>query len=159
AAVDEVASVADLVTLTGRLAREGVSGFVQPFVNTDDKDSSRYVVYLEQGGLGLPDESYYRESQHEATVTAYRGHVARLLALATCIAETATPDRAEGVLDLATRRAEDPWDGLANRGTIRTYTLMTADELAGLTPQIDWAAWAAALGADPPFAEVVVRQT
>ena len=58
--MDEVGSVADLVTLTGRLAREGVSGFVQPFVNTDDKDSSRYVVYLEQGGLGLPDEFFER---------------------------------------------------------------------------------------------------
>ena len=61
AAVDAVTSVPDLVGLTGRLARDGVSGFVLPFVNTDDKDSSRYVLYLEQGGLGLPDESYYRD--------------------------------------------------------------------------------------------------
>ncbi|WP_277454954.1 M13-type metalloendopeptidase [Janibacter sp. DB-40] len=158
AAVDEVASVADLVTLTGRLARDGVSGFVQPFVNTDDKDSSRYVVYLEQGGLGLPDESYYRESQHEATVTAYRGHVARLLALATDMDEAAAADAAERVVDLETRLAEDHWDRVANRDPIRTYTLMTADELAGLTPRIDWAGWAAALGAATPFAEVVVRQ-
>ncbi|WEV78464.1 peptidase M13 [Janibacter cremeus] len=158
AAVDEVASVADLVTLTGRLARDGVSGFVQPFVNTDDRDSSRYVVYLEQGGLGLPDESYYRESQHEATVTAYRGHVARLLALASDMDEAAATDAAERVVDLETRLAEDHWDRVANRDPIRTYTLMTADELAGLTPQVDWAGWAAALGAATPFAEVVVRQ-
>ncbi|WP_338751281.1 M13 family metallopeptidase [Janibacter alittae] len=158
AAVDEVGSVTELVTLTGRLARDGVSGFVLPFVNTDDKDSSRYVVYLEQGGLGLPDESYYRESQHEATVTAYRGHVARLLALATGMHEDAAADAAERVVDLETRLAEDHWDRVANRDPIRTYTLMGADELAELTPQIDWAGWATALGAATPFAEVVVRQ-
>ena len=42
----------------------------------------RYVVYLEQAGLGLPDESYYREEQHAATRAAYVGHVERMLALA-----------------------------------------------------------------------------
>ena len=158
AAVDEVASVADLVALTGRLARDGVSGFVQPFVNTDDKDSSRYVVYLEQGGLGLPDESYYRESQHAEALDAYRGHVARLLALATDLDEDAAAETAGRVVDLEGRIAEDHWDRVANRDPVRTYTLMGSEELAELAPQVDWAAWADGLGASAPFAEVVVRQ-
>ena len=157
-AVDEVTSVADLVTLTGRLARDGVAGFVLPFVNTDDKDSSRYVVYLEQGGLGLPDEAYYREEQHAETLTAYRGHVARLLALTTDLGEEEAAEVAGRVVDLETRLAGEHWDRVTNRDPVKTYSLLEAEELADLAPAIDWGAWATALGAPAPFAEVVVRQ-
>ena len=158
AAVDEVGSVPDLVALTGRLARDGVSGFVLPFVGTDDRDSSRYVVYLEQGGLGLPDESYYRESTHAQTLAAYRGHLERLLALTTGLDEAAAADAAERVVDLETRLAADHWDRVANRDPVRTYTLLDEAELTELAPAVDWGAWAQGLGADAPFAEVVVRQ-
>ena len=33
------------------------------YVDTDDRNSDRYLVNLVQGGLGLPDESYYREEK------------------------------------------------------------------------------------------------
>ena len=46
----------DLMRTLGAFARDGVPGLVIPFVNTDARDSTRYVVYLEQAGLGLPDE-------------------------------------------------------------------------------------------------------
>ena len=65
-----------------RCGRGGVLGLVIPFVNTDDRDPSRYVVYLEQAGLGLPDESYYREDAHADKRTAYVAHVERMLSLA-----------------------------------------------------------------------------
>ena len=33
------------------------------YVNTDDRNSDRYLFNLVQGGLGLPDESYYRDDK------------------------------------------------------------------------------------------------
>ena len=45
------------------LQREGVGGLFGVFVDTDAKQSDRYIVYLNQGGLGLPDESYYRDAK------------------------------------------------------------------------------------------------
>ncbi|WP_068325170.1 M13 family metallopeptidase [Janibacter terrae] len=156
--VDTATSIPDLVALTGRLGREGVSGFVLPFVNTDDKDSSRYVVYLEQGGLGLPDESYYREEQHAPILAAYRDHVARLLTLATGLDDETATRTAERVVDLETRLAESHWDRVANRDPVKTYTLVDAAGLTELAPAVDWAAWARGLGAGAPFDEVVVRQ-
>ncbi|MDN5717942.1 MAG: peptidase M13 [Janibacter sp.] len=158
ASVDEVTSIPDLMALTGRLARAGVSGVVLPFVNTDDRDSSRYVLYLEQGGLGLPDESYYRDDQHAATLTAYREHVARLFVLAVGLDDEAAAEAAARVVDLETLLAESHWDRVANRDPIKTYTLVDAAELTDLAPAVDWGAWAVGLGAQAPFAEVVVRQ-
>jgi len=37
---------------------------------------------IEQGGLGLPNESYYRESKHDGIRTAYVTHIGKMLSLA-----------------------------------------------------------------------------
>ncbi|MGL5910216.1 MAG: hypothetical protein ACRCZP_09455 [Phycicoccus sp.] len=76
------ASAADVMGLLGELARSGVGGVVSPIVSTDDRDPDRYVVYLDQAGIGLPDESYYREEQHAARRAAYVAHLGRMLELA-----------------------------------------------------------------------------
>ena len=51
------------------------------YVDTDSKDSTRYLLHLTQSGLGLPDESYYRDPQHAEILAAYPGHIARMFAL------------------------------------------------------------------------------
>ena len=66
AAIDAVTTTADLARRLGRLQRHGVSGLIGFYVDTDAKDSSRYLVHLSQSGLGLPDESYYREDKYAA---------------------------------------------------------------------------------------------
>ena len=38
-----------------------MGGAFESYVNTDDRQSDRYIVNVVQGGLGLPDEAYYRE--------------------------------------------------------------------------------------------------
>ena len=58
AAIDSVES---FLTTLGRLEREGVGGFVQLFVDNDPGNPERYLVFVEQGGIGLPDESYFRD--------------------------------------------------------------------------------------------------
>ena len=151
-----VAGPDDVVAAAARFAREGVLGFVLPFVNTDDRDSSRYVVYLEQAGIGLPDESYYREEQHEATRAAYVGHIERMLALA------GWPEPAEAarrVMTLETRLAAGHWDKVTNRDPVKTYTLVDRAGLAELSPGVDWDLFLEGIGAgSTAFDAVVVRQ-
>ena len=48
-----VSSPDEVMATSGAFGRAGILGLVMPFVNTDDRDPSRYVVYLEQAGLGL----------------------------------------------------------------------------------------------------------
>ena len=142
--VRAVSDADDVVALTGGFGRSGVLGLVIPFVNTDDRDPSRYVVYLEQAGLGLPDESYYREDAHADKRTAYVAHVERMLSLA----GWPDPEGAAGrVMALETRLAAGHWDKVTNRDPVKTYTLV---DLAGLTemgPGIDWPRYLEGLGA------------
>ena len=63
--------------------RDGVDGAAAALrVARTSARPEDYVVYLEQGGLGLPDESYYREEKYADIRTAYVAHVGRLLGLA-----------------------------------------------------------------------------
>ncbi|NHA70095.1 M13 family metallopeptidase [Phycicoccus flavus] len=157
--LDRVTALRDtsgLPRLLGELARDGVDGVVVPFVNTDDRDPDRYVVYLEQAGLGLPDESYCREPHFEEQRTAYRAHVARMLALVAWPGAEAAADR---VMDLETRIAAEHWSKVANRDPVKTYTLLDRAGLAELAPALDWDAWLEGVQAPPgTLNQVVVRQ-
>ncbi|MGV0799578.1 peptidase M13, partial [Mycolicibacterium elephantis] len=81
AAIDAADSPEALARALGALQRTGVGGGVGVYVNTDAKDSTRYLVHMNQSGLGLPDESYYREEQHAAILAAYPKHIAAMFAL------------------------------------------------------------------------------
>ena len=156
AAVDEVSDTSQLLALIGRLQRDGVGGAVIPYINTDARASDRYIVYLEQAGLGLPDESYYRDERHEDVRTAYVPHVARMLG------HLGVPDPEEAaarVMALETRLAKSHWDNVATRDAVKTYTKVDAAELRDLAPRLDWDAWRGGLGVpEDSLAEVVVRQ-
>jgi len=70
--IDAAADRAELVTVLGELQRTGGAGAVGFWVDNDAKDPERYVVFLHQGGLGLPDEAYYREDTYAAVREQYR---------------------------------------------------------------------------------------
>ena len=118
-------------------------GFVIPFVNTDSRDPSRYLVYLEQAGLGLPDESYYRDDAHEATRTAYVGHVERMLGLAGWDDPAGAAQR---VMAHETAIAAGHWDTVTNRDPVRVYNLVDRAGLADLTPGVHWDGFTGGLG-------------
>ena len=147
-----------LARLLGRLQSESVGGVVDAYVNTDDRRSDRYIVNIVQGGLGLPDESYYREVTFAEHRAKYVVHVGAMLGLL----GWSDSDAAEGatrVIALETRLAKAHWDQVTNRDVIKTYNLTTLDELRAAAPAFDWSAWIAAMGGtDETVAEVLVRQ-
>ena len=159
ALVEAVTDLPGLIRALGALDRAGVGGVFGFFVNGDAKDSNSYVMYLNQGGLSLPDESYYREDTFAEIRTAYLGHLERILTLAGLFTGDDAADAARRIMALETRLAGSHWDRVSNRDATRTYNKLDRAELDALIPQFDWSAWIAAL--DVPqsaFATVVVRQ-
>ncbi|TQF69082.1 peptidase M13 [Rhodococcus spelaei] len=155
-AVDGAADLSALAGLLGSLQRTGVSGAIGNYVDTDAKNSARYLVHLTQSGISLPDESYYREDSYAEIRDAYLAHVQRMLELA------GRPDpagAARRILDLETAIAAAHWDVVKRRDAELSYNLVTLDDLAHDNPGFDWAAWVSGLGgASETFAEIVVRQ-
>ena len=152
---------AALAAVLGRRQRPGRTALFGTYVGTDAKDSSRYLVHLSQSGLGLPDESYYRDEAYAAICTAYVAHLARLAELVGLPQMLGAEPQAlaEQVMELETALAAASWDRVTNRDAEKTYTLMTLPALQANAPGFDWAPWLAALEApDGAFDEVVVRQ-
>ena len=151
------ASVSDIETLLetlGRLERQGVSGFSQLFVDNDPGQPERYLVFLEQGGLGLPDESYYRDEKFADIREKYVALVTTMIGLAGL---TDAAARATRVVELETLIAAAHWDKVKNRDSQATYNLMSWADVLALAPGLE--GWAAAIDAPAGvFDEVVVRQ-
>ena len=160
AEIDGVTTLDGLLLLLGRLQREGVGGPVRLFVSTDAGDSTRYVPYLHQSGLGLPDESYYREDGFGAIRVAYLDHLAAMLRLAEVVEDdVAARTAADRIMALETRLAVDHWDVVRNRDALKTYNLLDRSALEALAPEIAWALWSEGLGVPAAvFDQVVVRQ-
>ena len=157
ARVDAVSSTAEMLALLGGLEREGIGGAFGSYVWVDKGDPTRYLLHLSQGGLSLPDESYYREEQHAPLRDALPGHVARMLTLAGVASGPDADAAAATVLRLETRLAASHWDTVATRDAVRTYNLMTAAQVDELLP--GWQAWAEGLGVPQAGrAEVVVGE-
>ncbi|MGW5071697.1 M13 family metallopeptidase [Rhodococcus sp. NPDC004095] len=156
AAVDAVSDLSALAGLLGRLQRTGVGGAIGNYVDTDAKNSARYLVHLTQSGIGLPDESYYREDSYAEIRDAYVRHVEAMLALA------GRPDpagAARRILDLETAIAAGHWDVVKRRDAELSYNLVTLADLSEQNPGFDWNAWVSALGGTTEtFAELVIRQ-
>ncbi len=153
-----VSSIDELIALVAELERQGLGGFYGMGVDNDPGDPTRYIVFVMQGGIGLPDESYYREEQFAEIRDQYRAHIARMLGLVGIEADEA--DRLAGLgYDLESRIAATHWDRVASRDIQKLYNLRSSIELQELTPRLDWAAYLEAMGAgEEAFAEVVVGQ-
>ncbi|MBN9151953.1 MAG: peptidase M13 [Micrococcales bacterium] len=151
-AVGHVDSTDAVLKQLGRLERTGITGFAQLFVDNDPGNPERYLVFIEQGGLGLPDESYYREDKFADVRAKYLPFLENMFTLAGL---DDADERARRVFALETELAAHHWDNVASRDSEKTYNLKAWSEIGGP----DLSGWLNEL--DPPegsFAEVVVRQ-
>jgi putative endopeptidase len=161
ARIDGAADAGELAAVLGALQRTGVGGGAGAYIDTDSKDSTRYLLHLTQSGLGLPDESYYRDEQHGDILAAYPRHVAKMFALV--YGEEPQPGEwkatAERIVALESKLAAAHWDVVKRRDADLAYNLRKFSDLPSEAPGFDWSAWATAMGATPEVAaEVVVRQ-
>jgi putative endopeptidase len=120
--VERVASLGELLHRIGALERQGISGFYNVFVDSDPGNPERYLVFFEQGGISLPDESYYREAHFASVRDAYVAHLARMFELA---GKSDPQDRARRVFSLESRIAAGHWDNVTSRDSEKTYNPRT----------------------------------
>jgi putative endopeptidase len=155
-----VRDIASLLQTLGALERKGVSGFFQLYIDNDPGNPERYIALFEQGGLSLPDESYYREEKFAEIRTAYVEYLTTMFGLAGLDDGSA---RAAQVFELETAIAAVHWDNVESRDSEKTYNLSTWPELVALTAKADGAPdlnrWLTAMDAPAGvFDELVLRQ-
>ncbi|MFJ4223137.1 M13 family metallopeptidase [Microbacterium sp. NPDC089695] len=156
AEIDAIDGIPAFLRTVGAYDRDGRAHLIGLYIEPDPGNPERYVPFLVQAGLSLPDESYYRLDTFEGTRSAYRGHLERLLTLAG-IPDAA--DQAARSIALETELAAHHWDNVRSRDAVATYNLKSWDEIQALGG-VDLTPWREAVAPSnaEAFAEAVVYQ-
>ncbi|MFA5941741.1 MAG: M13-type metalloendopeptidase [Sinimarinibacterium sp.] len=139
ARIDALKERKELAALFAQLSRIGVN-VVPGYIDTDAKDSTQYMVYLFQGGTGLPDRDFYLDkSEKFAQIRArYEAHIGNTLKLAGIEQPEA---QAKAIMALETKLAEKQWDKVDSRDADKTYNKYAFADLGKLMPNFDWPAY------------------
>jgi len=111
----------------------------------DFKGPTHYMVYANQGGLGLPNRDYYllKEDKYVAYRKAYRDYIVTIEKLAGIPDAEAKADR---IIALETEIAKIHWTEERSRDVEAIYNPKTRAQLAAFAPQLDWNRMLAKLG-------------
>ena len=133
-----ISSIDDLASFLGTQWTRGMSGIFGSFIYADFKDSTTHIAYVSQSGISLPDESYYREAEHESVRTAFIAHMTKMFELAG-IADAG--GHAKRVIELETQIASYHWDRVKLREAELNYNKMSFTELQDLSGTFNWELW------------------
>ncbi len=153
-------AITDKRGIAALIAHDNESIADAPFdvgIAQDSRDSTRYAVYLAQGGLGLPNRDYYLSQAPKlvATRAAYLDYVRAMFRLA----GFAHPARsAAEIMQVETALAKLQWSPVANRDPVKTYNKTTLAELPRLMRGYDWSEYLRDTGLAGKVDYVIVSQ-
>ncbi len=138
--IDSISNLNDLIKEVAYIHQVSSSPLFSFYVAQDDQISSKYAISIAQGGLSLPDRSYYLDATERAkmvrrqfleygkslyTIMGYGGKDASIAADRLLNLETA--------LAKASRKREDTRDPFKN------YHKLSMEQLSKQTANINWA--------------------
>jgi len=143
--LSRISSVSNRRQLVLLMAEPGFASPIGLGIDADPKDPTRYTVASGQARLGLPTRDYYllQGPKYESIRKAYRDYIARIFTLAGIAGGEA---KADAILALETRLAQDQWTPERRRDPQATYNPMSRAQLAALAPQFEWQAMLAHVG-------------
>ena len=156
--LDAASSEKERAFALGLLERTGAAACFGSYVDTDLANPNQYAFYFYQGGLGLPDEAYYREDDYQDIRAAYLLHIEKMLRY-TGRYQGEEAETAKLVLELERKIAAGHWDVVKDRDSVLTFNPTPFDEFVTSAPGFDWKSWA--LGLQVPaeaFSNLVVRE-
>jgi len=144
-------SRADIAALLIDLIPIGLDAFYSVGIAPDFEDADAYLVYLGQGGLGLPERDYYLRDDERSTQlrTEYVAHIAKQLVNLGDVAAAAR-EAAARILAFETRLAEPSYPAEKLRDVQLTLNRYAVEALDALMPEFGLSEHIRALGVTSP---------
>jgi putative endopeptidase len=135
--IDNIKDKEGLIKVVTEMQKNSVSPMFSFYVGQDLMNSEKYVVYIGQGGIGLPERDYYfnNDERNKNIRVEYKKHLGKMLALISPKIDSKAPLTVYNIeydLAKASRKLEDLRDDYAN------YNKKSLKELSAITPSIDW---------------------
>jgi predicted metalloendopeptidase len=145
AAIDRLQTKTDLARYFARMFKMNLINPLIGFVEGDAQQPDHDILYVFQGGLGLPDRDYY--FQTDPKIAEYRQKYQTLLTTLLKLASVSAPDTAATeIVALETRLARAHWTNVENRDAVKTYNKRSLADLPKEFPGFEWGVWTSELG-------------
>ncbi|MBV8898271.1 MAG: M13 family metallopeptidase [Acidobacteriaceae bacterium] len=156
--IREISSKSDLPAEVARLHDEAVTAFFRLGSSPDADKSTIEIASAGQGGLGLPDKSYYlsSNSKDQEIREKYVKHISRMLQLIGVLGGDADA-QAKDIMALETRLAQSSMDRVDMRNPDNVHHKMTFAQFQALTPDFNFHAYITERHA-PEFTKLNVAQ-
>lgn len=121
---DAATSVESFAHALGELNFVGVGSPLGFWVNKDTgQDGTNAILYIDQEGLGLPDEVYYRDSAYADILAKYRTHIEKMLGFLPSerLLGYSLADAADLIVSLETKVAAGHWNVVDSRDALKTF--------------------------------------
>jgi putative endopeptidase len=132
-----------LAALIGELAEEGSPAQLYRFsVGQDEKDSSKQIAEIGQGGLSLPDRDYYIKDtkRFQEIRQEYVDHVTKMFVLAGDAPDVAAKEAAS-VMEIETALATAATDRTEMRDPLKRYHIYAVADFEKLAPDFDFSVY------------------
>jgi predicted metalloendopeptidase len=147
--IDAISDRSQLPALLAEFARHGISAPLSASVVPDPKNRRRYIVTIDQGGLGLTDrDDYFRDDPR--TLALRKSYEAYRLQLATLAAAHDPAADASASFALQEGFAAASQTRVERRDPNAVYQLNSLVTMAERAPGMSWPAFLAGLGVDAP---------
>jgi putative endopeptidase len=139
--IGDIKDPKSLAPIIGDLAAQGDPAPLFRFgVQQDEKDSSRQIASIGQGGLSLPDRDYYLLDRFAAIRKQYVEHMTKVFTLAGDTPEQAAKE-ADAVLAIETALAKASTSRTELRDPEKRYHIYTVADFQKLAPDFDFAVY------------------
>jgi len=116
-----------------------MGGFFSWVVAEDDKNSSRHVIQMDQGGLTLPNRDYYlNKTDSDEVLTAYLDFMTTVGVLLNDGNPNRTRQHMKEIIHLETLIAQITVSSAERRDEEKLYHALTIADLATLAPFLNW---------------------
>jgi len=151
--IKDAAGVANATAIIHNLSGAPMFGF---YVGQDDKISNKYAIFISQGGLSLPDRSFYVDMDERAKgirekFTPYLVNMFTIMGYDATKAKSA----AENVVKLETEIAKVSRKREDTRDPHENYNKMDVASLKKSTPNFDWTTFMTTVGLQNPDTVIV----
>jgi putative endopeptidase len=147
AKIDDIKDLNDIASETSYIHKISSSPLFSFYVTQDDKNSSKYQVYVAQGGLSMPDRNFYVDMDEKSKEirNKFVSYATDLYVIMGYDRDKAQQSAAkllemETALANVSRKREDTRDPFAN------YNKMSTDSLRALAPNFNWTLFMQGIG-------------